>query len=48
MKSQFVIEFQMLLARRRNLMKYLRDKNFEVYRKAVKDLHLEKEAVHLQ
>ena len=29
-------------------MKYLRDKNFEEYRGAVKALHLEREAIHLQ
>lgn len=29
-------------------MKYLRDKNFEEYREAVKVLKLEREAIHLQ
>ena len=42
------IYLQMLLARRRKMMKYLRDKNFEEYREAVKVLKLEREAIHLQ
>jgi hypothetical protein len=44
----YTIHLQMLLARRRKMMKYLRDKNFEEYREAVKVLKLEREAIHLQ
>mmetsp|Transcript_33687 Transcript_33687/g.32158 ORF Transcript_33687/g.32158 Transcript_33687/m.32158 type:complete len:153 (-) Transcript_33687:459-917(-) len=40
--------FQMLLSRRRKMMKYLQGKDFEEYRSVVISLGLEKEATRLQ
>jgi small subunit ribosomal protein S15 len=39
--------FQMLLAQRRKMMKYLKNYDFEGYRHTVKTLGLEKEASHI-